>query len=153
MIRAGEGRKRAEASSALMRHSNACPRGSTSSWAIESRSPAATRICSRTRSRPVTASVTVCSTWIRVFISRKKNSSPETRYSRVPAEVYPTACAARTDASPIRRRRSSDTTGLGVSSTSFWCRRCTEQSRSPSQTQLPWESARIWISTWRGSGR
>ena len=29
-------------------------------------------ICSRTRSMPVTSSVTVCSTWMRVFISRKK---------------------------------------------------------------------------------
>ena len=53
----------------------------------------------------------------------------------------------------MRRRRSSETTGLGVSSTSFWWRRCTEQSRSPSQTHEPWASAMIWISTWRGSGR
>ena len=37
----------------------------------DSGSPAATRICSRTRSMPVTSSVTVCSTWIRVFISMK----------------------------------------------------------------------------------
>ena len=35
-------------------------------------SPCAIRICSRTRSSPVTSSVTVCSTWIRVFISMKK---------------------------------------------------------------------------------
>ena len=35
--------------------------------------PAATAICSRTRSMPVTISVMVCSTWMRVFISRKKN--------------------------------------------------------------------------------
>ena len=34
--------------------------------------PAAIRICSRTRSSPVTSSVTVCSTWMRVFISMKK---------------------------------------------------------------------------------
>ena len=34
-------------------------------------SPAATRICSFTRSKPVTISVTGCSTWIRVFISMK----------------------------------------------------------------------------------
>ena len=34
-------------------------------------SPAATRICSSTRSRPVTSSVTGCSTCRRVFISRK----------------------------------------------------------------------------------
>jgi hypothetical protein len=45
------------------------------------------RICSRTRSRPVTISVTVCSTWMRVFISRKKYSpSRERRPSIVPAE-------------------------------------------------------------------
>ena len=86
-MRAGEGMKRAVASSALMRHSKAWPRGATSSWAIESGSPAATRTCSRTRSSPQTSSVTVCSTWMRVFISRKKNSLPETRYSSVPAEV------------------------------------------------------------------
>ena len=53
----------------------------------------------------------------------------------------------------MRRRRSSSTTGLGVSSTSFWWRRCTEQSRSPSQIAVPCASARIWISTWRGSGQ
>ena len=86
-MRAGEGRKRREASSALMRHSKAWPRGRTWAWETERGSPAATRTCSRTRSSPVTASVTVCSTWMRVFISRKKNSSPATRYSSVPAEV------------------------------------------------------------------
>jgi hypothetical protein len=32
---------------------------------------AATRSCSATRSMPVSISVTGCSTWIRVFISRK----------------------------------------------------------------------------------
>jgi hypothetical protein len=37
--------------------------------------PAATRICSCTMSMPVVISVTGCSTWIRVFISMKKNSS------------------------------------------------------------------------------
>ena len=40
----------------------------------ESGSPAATRSCSLTMSIPVTISVTGCSTWRRVFISRKKNS-------------------------------------------------------------------------------
>ncbi len=58
-------------SSALMRHSSAWPLKVTSFWAKESGSPAATRICSLTRSRPVTSSVTPCSTWIRVFISMK----------------------------------------------------------------------------------
>ncbi len=86
-MRAGEGKKRLLASSALMRHSNACPRGTTSAWETDSGSPAATRSCSRTRSMPTTISVMVCSTWMRVFISRKKNSSPETRYSSVPADM------------------------------------------------------------------
>ena len=63
------------AASALMRHSIEQPRSCTSSWANESGSPAAIRICSRTMSMPVAISVTVCSTWTRVFISRKKYSS------------------------------------------------------------------------------
>ena len=40
--------------------------------------------------------------------------------------------------------------GAGASSSTFWCRRCTEQSRSNRYTQLPWRSANTWISTWRG---
>ena len=39
--------------------------------AKDSGSPAATRSCSATRSTPRSASVTGCSTWMRVFISRK----------------------------------------------------------------------------------
>ena len=71
VMRPGAGRKPRATSSALIRHSIAWPRRTTSSWASESGSPAAMSICSRTRSIPVTASVTVCSTWMRVFISRK----------------------------------------------------------------------------------
>jgi hypothetical protein len=37
----------------------------------DSFSPAATRICSRIRSMPVTISVTGCSTWMRALISMK----------------------------------------------------------------------------------
>ena len=44
--------------------------GVPSPWKL-SGSPAATRICSFTRSKLVTISVTGCSTWIRVFISMK----------------------------------------------------------------------------------
>ena len=40
------------------------------------RSPAAISICSRTRSRPVTSSVTGCSTCSRVFISRSRMPPP-----------------------------------------------------------------------------
>ena len=53
-------------------------------------SPAATRSCSSTRSRPVTSSVTGCSTCSRAFISRKKcvdGSSASAMNSTVPAPV------------------------------------------------------------------
>ena len=44
----------------------------TSSWLeVAASRPAAMRICSLTRSMPVTISVTGCSTWMRVFISMK----------------------------------------------------------------------------------
>ena len=57
-------------SSALIRHSIACPlSGVTSRCRRVSFSPAATRICACTRSMPLMASVTGCSTWRRVFIS------------------------------------------------------------------------------------
>ena len=68
-IRPGPGRKFRPGSSALIRHWIACPRGATSSPASDP--PSATSIWSATMSRPVTISVTVCSTWSRVFISRK----------------------------------------------------------------------------------
>ena len=66
-----EGRKLRKGSSALMRHSMAQPSRLTSPWVSGSFSPAATRIISSTRSSPVMHSVTGCSTWRRVFISRK----------------------------------------------------------------------------------
>ena len=40
--------------------------------------------------------------------------------------------------------------GAGASSTSFWWRRCSEQSRVETTTTLPCWSARHWVSTWRG---
>ncbi|CFS25423.1 Uncharacterised protein [Mycobacterium tuberculosis] len=57
-------------------------------WAKPNFSPAPTRNCHSTRSNPVIASVTGCSTCSRVFISMKKNSSgrcAETMNSTVPA--------------------------------------------------------------------
>ena len=85
-MRPGDGRNAPPAgSSALTRTSMAQPRRSTSSWVKLSGSPEATRICSRTRSMPVTSSVTGCSTWSRVFISRKQNSPSWYRNSTVPA--------------------------------------------------------------------
>jgi hypothetical protein len=50
-------------------------------------------------------------------------------------------------------RMSAGNAGRGDSSMSFWWRRCAEQSRSPTHTQLPWLSAMICISTWRGQVR
>ncbi len=49
----------------------------------------------------------------------------------------------------MRARRSASTPGEGVSSATFWWRRCTEQSRSPSATTRPSASPRICTSTWR----
>ena len=40
--------------------------------------------------------------------------------------------------------------GAGASSMIFWCRRCIEQSRSPSHTAFLCSSASTWISMWRG---
>ena len=48
---------------------------------------------------------------------------------------------------PAQRRR--QTAGEGASSMIFWCRRCTEQSRSPRWIVRPCASAKTWISTWR----
>ena len=66
----GEGAKFRTGSSALIRHSMACPFSGKYRfpWIF---SPAAIAICSRTRSVSSTSSVTGCSTWIRVFISMK----------------------------------------------------------------------------------
>ena len=53
------------------------------------------------------------------------------------AYVADVAPRARTAASPMRARSSTVSAGLGLSSMSFWWRRCTEQSRSPRCTTLP----------------
>ena len=58
--------------------------------------------------------------------------------------------ASATAAAPIfvaQLRRS--TAGEGLSSISFWCRRCTEQSRSPRWITLPCWSAKTCTSMWR----
>src|SRR6266545_1656033 len=75
-----------------MRLSIAQPARATSFCLIASFSPAATRIICSTRSMEVTSSVTGCSTWSRVFISRKKKllSWPATN-STVPAVGYDSA--------------------------------------------------------------
>ena len=50
----------------------------------------------------------------------------------------------------LRARVAASSAGEGPSSISFWWRRCTEQSRSPSTSTPPSPSASTCISTWRG---
>ena len=103
---------------------------------------------------PVTSSVTGCSTCSRVFISRKTNRPrrrpPGTRRSRRRGTPR---LAASTAAASIRSRSPAETPGDGVSSTIFWWRRCTEQSRSPSASTRPSARPRICTSTCRARSR
>ena len=104
------------ASSALTRASIA--------WPVQRRrrassaSPAATRSCSSTRSRPVTSSVTGCSTCSRAFISRKKcvdgivgvgdeldRARAVVARGRAPARPPPRRARARSSGDDDRRRR------------------------------------------------
>ena len=66
------GRNPLAGSSVVIRHCSAAPRRVTVSWErprSAELSPDAIRICACTRSTSVTSSVTVCSTWMRGFIS------------------------------------------------------------------------------------
>ena len=149
----GAGRKPRPGSSPLIRNSIACPRGCGSA-VKRNRSPAAIRNCSRTRSTPDVSSVTGCSTWSRVLTSRKDTvPSAPTRYSTVPAPWYPASRQIALALSWIRDRCPSVRNGAGASSTSFWCRRCNEQSRVPITTTLPYVSASTCASTCRGRSR
>ena len=73
LMRPGDGEKPRPGSSALRRTSMAWPRDGGGS--PSSRPPAATWSCSRTRSVPVTSSVTGCSTCRRVLTSMNENRS------------------------------------------------------------------------------
>ena len=118
---------------------------------VERSRPSATASCSSTRSTPCTSSVTGCSTWRRVFISRNQKRSVagvEEELDGAGAAVVdrrggrcgPPSCSAR--------RVSSARPGAGASSTTFWCRRWIEQSRSPS-TRTPPAWPTTCTSTWR----
>ena len=89
MIRPESGRKSFVGSSVVIRHCSAAPVTLIDSWEMPSSasvSPEAMRNCACTRSIPVTSSVTVCSTWMRGFISMKTwRPSSSTRNSTVPA--------------------------------------------------------------------
>ena len=106
---------------------------------------------SATRSRPVTSSVTGCSTWSRVFISRNvKAPRSSTRNSQVPALTYPTARARvrAAVAEPLAERRhrppgtaSPRGSSGGDAGSSSRARRAGCRCRA--------ESNRTWTSTWR----
>ena len=83
----------------------------------------------------MTSSVTGCSTWMRPFSSRKKKSRPSRTNSAVPGA--PVADRAREGDRRLAHPRAaapSSRAGEGDSSSTFWCRRWTEHSRSPSAT-------------------
>ena len=105
-------------------------------WYIRAARPSAIRSWSATRSRPVTSSVTGCSTWRRVFISRKVNAPRSSSEELAGPGAHVARPRARGSArpSPSPARSSGPTAGDGVSSRTFWCRRWIEQSRSPRWT-------------------
>ena len=110
------------------------------------------RNCSWTRSRPVTNSVTPCSTWRRTLTSRNQTApSGPRRNSQVAAPWRPTARATRTASSPRCLRSAGLSPGAGASSSSFWWRRWAEQSRSPRATTVPCASPSSWTSMCRPS--
>ena len=88
------GRKPFAGSSVVIRHCSAAPLIRTMSCdrpRSANDSPEAIRICDWTKSTSVISSVTVCSTWIRGFISMKtcwpaRSPSVSTRNSTVPAQ-------------------------------------------------------------------
>ena len=102
----------------------------------------------------MTASVTGCSTWMPGVHLEEENapSSSTQELGRAGADVadrrgQPQRGRAERPRAARRRRA-----GAGASSSTFWWRRCTEQSRSP--RWMPRAVARraaSWISTWRGA--
>mmetsp|Transcript_165444 Transcript_165444/g.530879 ORF Transcript_165444/g.530879 Transcript_165444/m.530879 type:complete len:232 (-) Transcript_165444:403-1098(-) len=109
-------------------------------------------------STPVTSSVIVCSTWMRGFTSMKINlasgfvKSSATMNSTVPTPWYSQFWIRRTAQSVMRWRRSG-CMRAGATSTTFWFRICTEQSRSKRWTTPPRPSETTCTSMWRASCR
>ena len=69
----------------------------------------------------------------------------------MPAPTYPTLRATSHAACPIRARVPGSSSGDGASSTTFWCRRCSEHSRSPRCTTCSDASAMSCTSMCRGA--
>ena len=152
-MRPGAGAKFCAASSALMRHSIAWPRSTTSSWANDSGSPAATRMPSLTMSMPVTISVTQCSTCTRVFISRKKYSPSWNSPSIVPAPTVADGLGGvGGDLPDALAQRVVDDRGGGLLDELLMA--ALDRAVALAEVHVwPWASARTCTSTWRGSGR
>ena len=118
--------------------------------AIGSGSPAATRSCSSTRSRPVHLGHRVLDLQAGVDLE-------EVDRAVVADEELDGAGALVADVAGERERAvaqrlrgsSSEMLGDGVSSMIFWLRRWIEHSRSPKWTTLPCRSPMICTSTWR----
>ena len=122
-IRPGDGRKPCTASSALIRHSTACPVRTTSSCRIRSGCPSATASCSATRSRPVTSlgdRVLDLDAGVHLQEVEGVPLAVDQELDRAQPAV------AQVRGQPQRRRRPSppaarsDSSGAGASSISFW---------------------------------
>ena len=143
-IRPGAGAKSRSGSSAVSLASMACPKAGGSAEPVSaSVPPAAMCNCSLTMLTPVVASVTGCSTCNRVLTSRNDSSRSLGWYrnSTVPALTYP---AALTSSAACERSSFSCSVSSAVeadSSMTFWLRRCTLQSRTPSVHTVPSASA------------
>ena len=120
-------------------------------------SPAATRNCHSTRSSPVIASVTGCSTCSRVFISMNQNA---------PAPQAPCAIGDELDRAGARIADGAgglDRGGAHLRAqfrSHAWRRRLLDDLLVPALQRtialaemdvLPWRSANTWISMWRGA--
>ena len=134
------------------------PRGAgTSAWSrfrSASVAPAAISSCRRTRSRPVTSSVTVCSTCRRGLASMKTNAAPLVAVDQE-LDGAEAAVAGGLGQRGRRRRRTARAAPAarwaGAISTSFWRWRCRLHSRS--QRWLTWvPSPTICTSMWRARG-
>ncbi len=87
----------------------------------------------------------------RVHLHQVEVARPRAGTPPSPRPHSPPPAPAPRRSAPMRLAQAASTAGLGVSSMSFWCRRCTEQSRSPRWMQWPCASANTCTSTWRGA--
>ena len=86
----------------------------------------------------------------RVHLDEIEPAVLEQEFDRAGAEIADLLERACVTMPPISSRCAALSAGLGASSQTFWWRRCSEQSRSPRCSTLPWPSARICTSMWRG---